>query len=84
MRKKRIIEIISVLLIITIFFLSYLFKDTLAYWIGKEVEIYGLAIIFFLAMCLEIIPQYLGPHVLIVEARILEIVEDVLMDIHLL
>jgi membrane protein YqaA with SNARE-associated domain len=73
MRKKRVIEIISILIIGVIFLLSYLFKDQLAYWIGKEVEIYGLVIIFFLAFMLEIIPQYLGPHVLIVEARILEI-----------
>ena len=73
MKKRRIIEIISLILIVIIFLLSYLFKDQLAYWIGKEVEIYGLVIIFFLTFFLEIIPQYIGPHALIVEARILEI-----------
>ena len=73
MKKRRIIEIISLLTIIIIFLLSFLFKDKIGYWIGKEVEIYGLIIIFFLTFLLEIIPQYLGPHILIAEARILEI-----------
>lgn len=73
MKKRRIVEIISVISIIIIFLVSFFFKDQIGYWIGKEVALYGLIIIFLLSFSLEIIPQYIGPHMLIVEAKILEI-----------
>lgn len=73
MRRRRIIEIISIISIIFIFLISFLFKEQLKNWIGDEVAIYGILIIFFLSFILEIIPQYIGPHMLIVEAKILAI-----------
>ena len=76
MQKKKIINLsgITLLLIAIIFFiLSILFREYFQSLFEGKVENYGLFAFFFLVLLLEIIPQYVSPHFLMLNAKIIGI-----------
>lgn len=73
MKKSTELEIIIVILITLLFLSSFFFKDQIQEWITKEVSVYGVLFLFSLSFLLDFLPQYISPHLLIVQSKILGI-----------
>ncbi len=70
--KNGVIELLILILFIIIFILSIIYQQTLKSLITKEIFIYGVIALFSISFLLEFIPQYITPHLLLIEAKILE------------
>ncbi|MDP3987124.1 MAG: VTT domain-containing protein [Nanoarchaeota archaeon] len=70
-RSLRILGITITLLTLLIFFLSILFREEIQLFITHDAENYGLAAVFIIVFILELIPQYVSPHLIIINAGIL-------------
>lgn len=71
MRKDIIFETLVIIAITALFVLSIIYRKQLEAWATKEVLIYGMIMIFIISFLLEILPQYLTPHIFLIEAKIL-------------
>ena len=69
--KNRVVEVSFLIIFIVIFILSIIYQENLKSLISKEILIYGLIMIFFISFLLDFIPQYITPHLLIIESKIL-------------
>jgi len=69
--KNAVFEVLILVIVISIFVLSFIFKNQLENLVTKEVIGYGLLMMFVISFFLEILPQYITPHLLLIEAAIL-------------
>lgn len=69
--KNGVIEIIILVLFITIFILSVLYRREIESLISKELLVYGLITISIISFLLDFVPQYITPHLLIIQSKIL-------------
>ncbi len=70
---NKIIEISILIIFIAIFVLSIMYQENIKSLISKEILIYGIITIFLLSFLLDFIPQYITPHLLIIQSKILEL-----------
>jgi len=71
---KKSVKIIGFFLLLTfvLMFISSIFaQEALTNTINKEIEAYGLIFVFVIVALLEIVPQYIGPHIIMIESNIL-------------
>jgi len=71
MKKSTEIEIFTAIGIILFFAASFFFRSQIKIWIGKEIAIYGLILIFLISALLEFLPQYISPHMLLLQSVLL-------------
>ena len=67
---KNLKFIISII-IIFLFIASLIFQDEIKSIITKDVLAYGSIIIFIFAFFLDLFPQYISPHLLILQLKII-------------
>jgi len=73
MRKDIIFETLLILAITALFVLSIIYRTSLEAWATKEVSVYGMLMVFLISFFLELLPQYITPHIFLIEAKILNI-----------
>lgn len=67
----KLFGIIISLIIVLVFILTVIFRASLSNVISGEGGAYGVVFVFFTAAFLEFLPQYIAPHLLIVNSAIL-------------
>jgi len=67
----HLFALIMLLLFIDLLAVSYFFKEPLTNFIEGELRVYGLFILFVLALVLELVPQYIAPQLFAFNAAIL-------------
>ncbi|GIU68549.1 MAG: hypothetical protein KatS3mg001_399 [Candidatus Pacearchaeota archaeon] len=76
MKTKKSIKIISIAttaLFIVVFLLSFLFKSNIKAYFNKNLEKHGAVFIFLYGLLVELIPNYLSPHVSIIASKLIGI-----------
>ncbi len=69
--KLKIIGVIIALIMIIFFVLTWFNRDLLSARLTSEAQTYGLMIIFVLTALSDIIPQYIGPHFILLQGALL-------------
>ena len=69
--RNGIIGIIILLLFITIFILSIVYQENIKSLISKEMLVYGIITLSIISFFLDFIPQYITPHLLIIQSKLL-------------
>lgn len=67
--KKQLLKVLSLLtsfLVLGFFIMSFLLKETIESLVASEIRIYGLIFSFVASALLELIPQYIAPHFILV------------------
>jgi len=76
MKNEKILRIITVLFAVTLvilFVLSIVYQKDIENKIGSNLESYGAIILFLAAFIIELIPNYLSPHLGVINAYVLDI-----------
>lgn len=72
MQKKRNLSyIFPPLIFILIFIAAFLLRNYISAFITSSIELYGVIFIFLVVLILEISPQYVGPHFVLVTSILL-------------
>lgn len=71
--KSLIFELTVIILIVILFILSFVFKSQMKEFVTKELVIYGFITMGVLSFLFELLPQYITPHLLLIQASILEL-----------
>lgn len=74
--NKKEIKLVSTLMslfILILFLISIIYKEQIASLLTSQEGFYGVAIFLFFSLLMDLIPQYLSPHFLIINAAILKI-----------
>ena len=71
MKIFRNLKFILSIIIIFLFIASLIFQDEIKSIITKDVLAYGSIIIFIFALFLDLFPQYISPHLLILQLKII-------------
>ena len=58
-------------ILVFVLFLSFFIKENLESFITYQIEVYGLVFIMLITGFLEIIPQFIAPHVILVNSQII-------------
>ncbi len=71
--KNRIRILLAAILVVIIllFSISFIFRDEFISLVTVGIDDAGMIMIFFLTVILEIVPQYIAPHILLISAMIL-------------
>jgi len=76
MKHKKILKAITVLFAITLvvlFILSLVYSSKIESLLGSNLQSYGGTILFLMGLLIELIPNYLSPHVIIINAYVLNL-----------
>lgn len=76
MKNEKILKIITIsfaVVFLVLFVLSIVYQKDIESKLGSDLEDYGGLFLFFLAFIIELIPNYLSPHLGIINAYILDI-----------
>jgi len=76
MKNEKILRIITVFfaaIFVILFVLSIVYQKDIENKIGSRIESYGAIILFLMAFMIELIPNYLSPHLGVINAYVLDI-----------
>lgn len=76
MERKKFLEVVTfmfVLFFIVLFVLSIIYKSDIEIFLGSNLESSGGIILLIIGFLIELIPNYLSPHIAIVNAYVLDI-----------
>lgn len=76
MKTKKLIKILTitfVLIFLFLFVLTIVYAKEIESFLGSNLESYGAGILFLIAFLIELIPNYLSPHIGIVNAFFLNV-----------
>jgi membrane protein YqaA with SNARE-associated domain len=76
MKKSRILTItgaIIILIVIFAFIFSIIYNNQIEKFLNQNIKNYDLSIVVLLSLILELIPQYISPHALILNGVIIKI-----------
>ena len=76
MKNEKILKIITIsfaIVFLVLFVLSIVYQKEIESNLGSNLENYGGLFLFFLAFIIELIPNYLSPHLGIINAYVLNI-----------
>lgn len=76
MEKNKLIKILTtifVLIFLFLFILTIIYAKNIESFLGSNLEIYGAGLLFLIAFLIELIPNYLSPHLGAVNAYFLNI-----------
>lgn len=74
LNKKRLFTALGILfslLVVGLVILSWFLRAHLTEFISTEIKVYGLLITFVISALLEIIPQWLSPHFILINAAVI-------------
>lgn len=69
--RNGVIEIMILIIFIIIFILSFIYQENLKSLISKEMLVYGIITLSVISFLLDLIPQYVTPHLLIIQSKVL-------------
>jgi len=69
--RNGVIEMIILLAFVTLFILSFIYQENLKSLISKEMLVYGIITLSAISFLLDLIPQYVTPHLLIIQSKVL-------------
>lgn len=70
-KKLKNISIFISFVLILIFFVSIFTKDYLGSFITHNIQIYGIIFIILITAFLEIVPQFIAPHLILINLQII-------------
>lgn len=76
MKDKKVLKRATILfaaIFILLFILSIVYQENLEDILGSNISAYGAGFLFFIAFLIELIPNYLSPHLGVINAYVLDI-----------